>query len=83
MLAKKWWSWEKAVEGMQVLLVNLDDIQLTAKGTVTDVKRSNKTRMVDGKPVKSTNVDSVTILCDDGQEITIKRSEPQYQIILE
>jgi len=83
MLGKKWWSWEKAVEGMQVLLVNLDDIQLTIKGVVTDVKRSNKTRMIDGKPVKSTNVDSVTILCSDGQEITVKRNEPQYQIILE
>ena len=39
--------------------------------------------MVDGKPIKSNNVYSVTILCDDGQEIIVKRSEPQYQIILE
>ena len=83
MLCKKWWSWDKAAKGMRVLLVDLDNIQFTLKGIVTDVKARNKSKMVDGKPVKSNNVDSVTILCDNGQEIIIKRSEPQYQIILE
>lgn len=83
MLCKKWWSWEKAAKGMRVLLVDLDNIQITLNGTVTDVKTRNRSKMVDGKPVKGNNVYSVTILCDDGQEIIIKRSEPQYQIILE
>ena len=83
MQGPKWWSWEKAVKGMQVLLVNQDNPQFTAHGIVTEVKRSNKSRMIDGKPVKSTNVDGVTILCGDGKEITVKRSESQYQVILE
>ena len=76
------WSWDKAVEGMQVFLVDPNNIQLAISGSVSEVKRSNKCRMIDGKPVRSIQVVGVTVKCAEGKEITVTRSAPQYQIIL-
>ena len=78
----KFWSWDKAMEGMQVFLVDPKKIQLAISGVVSDVKRSNKCQLIDGKPVKSTRVVSVTIECAEGEKMTVTRSNPQYQIIL-
>ncbi len=77
------WNWDRAIEGMRVQIVKLDNIQLVTEGIISDVKRSNGRLMIDGKPVQSQRVESVTVSCDDGQEITVTRaSNPQYQILL-
>lgn len=82
MLNLKVWSWDKAVEGTQVYLVKPDNIQSPTRGVVGEIKRSNRCRMVDGKPIKSTRVVSVIIECNDGKRIEVIRANPQYQIIL-
>lgn len=78
---KKQWDWDKATEGMRVLLEDLGNGDVT-NGIVKEIKRSNKCRMVDGKPVRSTHVDSVTILCDDGSEIVAVKDMCQYRVTL-
>ncbi len=83
MQKRKLWNWDRAVKGMRVQLVNLSNIQLVTEGVISDVKRSNGRLMIDGKPVQSSNVKSVTVSCEDGQEITVTRAgDPQYQIFL-
>ena len=77
----KFWSWDKASKGMEVALVEIDNIQHTLDGVISEVKISKRCRMIDGKPVKSTGVASVSIKCSNGEEITVTRINPQYQII--
>lgn len=82
MLKLKIWSWDKATVGMEVFLVDLDNIQLTISGVVSDVTTKSKLKMIDGKYVKVDHVVSVTIKCTDGKKITVIRSIPKYQIIM-
>ena len=81
MLYKKQWDWNKAEEGMNVLVEDLWNADIT-NGVVKEIKRSGKCRMVDGKPVKSAHVESVTILSDDGLEIIAERDNRRYLITL-
>ena len=81
MLYKKQWEWNKAVQGMRVLVVDIRNVK-TTNGVIKEIKRSNKRRMVDGRPIRSSQVASVTILCDDGSEIVAERDNHQYQITL-
>lgn len=78
---KKQWNWDKAVEGMQVLVENHWNAK-NINGVVRKIDKSSKCRMIDGRPVKSIQVASVTILCDDGQEIIAVRDNNQYQVTL-
>lgn len=83
MRRRKYWIWNKATEGMRVFLVDLSDIPLVSKeGIVMNVTQSDRCQMIDGKPVKSTQVASVTIECNDGEKIEVTRANKQYQIIL-
>lgn len=81
MLRKQQWNWDNAVEGMRVEVVNLHSSEIN-NGIVCDVKRSDKCRFIDGKPVKSSQVVSMTISCDDGLEIIAMKDNIQYQITL-
>lgn len=81
MLRKKQWNWDKAVEGMRVLVEDLLNAKIY-NGVVKEIERSNKCRMVDGKPVRSTHVGKVTILCDGVSEVVVARNSNQYQITL-
>lgn len=81
MLRKPQWNWDNAVEGMRVEVVNLYRSE-TNKGIVSDVKRSDKCRLIDGRPVKSSQVVSMTISCDDGSKIIAMKDNSQYQITL-
>lgn len=76
------WFWDKAMEGTQVYLVDPNNIQSAISGVVSNVERSNKYRLIDGKPVRSDRVVSVTIKCTDGKEITVAKGKSPYQIML-
>lgn len=77
----EFWSWDKAVEGMKVVLVDVDNVQHTLDGVITEVRRNKRCRWIDGKPIKSTGIASVTIQCSNGEEVTVTRINPQYQIV--
>ena len=79
MLYKKQWNWDNAAEGMRVMVKDLQKDEAT-NGVVKEIKRCNKGRMVDGKPIRSTHVDSVTILCDDGFEILAEKDTHQITL---
>lgn len=79
MRQSKYWNWDKATEGMQAYLVH-GIRESVIMGTVVDVKKSDMCRMVDGKPVKSTRVVSVTFECDDAERIEVERANPEYKI---
>lgn len=81
MLKPNFWSWDKAEKGKKVALVAIDNVQHTLDGVITEVRRNKRCRWIDGKPVKSTGVASVTIQCSNGEEITVTRTNPQYQIV--
>lgn len=80
---KKRWNWDEAVEGMRVVVVNLQNSE-TNNGIVSDVERSDKCREIDGRPIKSSKVVNVTISRDDGLEIIVERdnNNSKYQIAL-
>lgn len=80
---KRFWMWENATEGMQVYLINNNAKNYEyISGVVSEVHRVGKFRTIDGKLVNVTRVAWVTIKCANGKEITVKKSNPQYQIIL-
>lgn len=81
MLKKKRWNWDRAVEGMQVVAIDLQKAQ-SHEGIVSEVQKSDNFRMIDGKPIKNAQTASVMILCNDGTEIVVARDSLQYQVEL-
>ena len=59
-------------EGMQITLYAVGKAE-TISGVVSYVER--KGRFIDGKPVRSRHVDSVTVKTDNGSDILIKRTD--------
>lgn len=57
-------------EGMQITLCAVREAK-TVSGVVSKVEK--KGRFIDGRPVRSRHVDSVTVKTDSGSEILIKR----------
>lgn len=79
----KIWSWDRATTGMRVIVARLDKFK-SFNGTIVEVKKKDRCRMIDGKPVRSSKVVSVTVELDCGIEIEVIRGEknPKYQIML-
>ena len=80
----KFWSWDQARRGKKVALVDIQNIRNVLNGTIVSIERNKRCLIIDGKPVRSTGVNNVTVECENGERIKLIREDPnpKYQIVL-